>query len=106
VVVAHQHAGFFAVGVEQRLQAGVARQQVVQARAGDEVAVQADHGRVLGVVEAQLVVEHHVGVQAVLAGQLLGEQARKSTRSSPATCARIGGSSVCALIAQPSLACG
>jgi hypothetical protein len=55
------------------LQAGVARQQVVQARAGDEVAMQADHGGALGVVEAQLVIEHHVGVQTVFAGQLVGE---------------------------------
>ena len=74
VVVAHQHAGFITVGGQQGLQAGVARQQVVQAGAGDEVAVQADQCGVLGVVEAQLVIQHHVSDQLVLAGQLLGEQ--------------------------------
>ncbi|MNM74350.1 hypothetical protein D3C81_861090 [compost metagenome] len=74
VVVAHQHAGFVAVGAQQRLQAGIARQQVVQAGAGDEVAVEADQRGILGVVEAQLVIEHHIGVELVLTGQLLGEQ--------------------------------
>ena len=73
MVVAHQHAGFLAVGIEQGLQAGVAGQQVVQARAGDEVLVQADHRRALGIVEAQFVVQHHVGVQAVFTGQLVGQ---------------------------------
>ncbi|MNP20095.1 hypothetical protein D3C76_1126560 [compost metagenome] len=73
VVVADQHAGFVGVGRQQRLQAGVARQQVVQARAGDEVAMQANDRSALGVVETQLVIEHHVGIQAVFAGELVGE---------------------------------
>ncbi|MCY1411998.1 hypothetical protein D9M71_273940 [compost metagenome] len=77
VVIGHQQAGFVAVGVEQGLQAGIARQQVVQARAGNEVAIEADEARALGVVEAQLVVEHHVGVEVVLAGQLVGQQRAK-----------------------------
>ncbi|MNF86573.1 hypothetical protein D3C84_690140 [compost metagenome] len=39
VVVGDKHAGFVGLGIEQCLQAGVARQQVVQARAGNEVAM-------------------------------------------------------------------
>ncbi|MNZ87692.1 hypothetical protein D3C78_1065590 [compost metagenome] len=74
MVVAHQHAGFVTVSGQQRLQAGVARQQVVQARPGDEVTVQADQCGVLGIVEAQLVIQHHVGVELVFTGKLLGEQ--------------------------------
>ena len=74
VVIAHQPAGFVAVGIQQGAQAGVARQQVVEAGTGDELAVQADQGGVLGVVETQFVIQHHVGVEAVFAGQLLGEQ--------------------------------
>ncbi|CAI8924519.1 hypothetical protein EMIT0180MI3_360038 [Priestia megaterium] len=73
VIVADQHAGFVCFGRQQCLQAGVARQQVVQASARDEIAMQADDGSTLGVVEAQLVIEHHVGVQAMFAGQLIGE---------------------------------
>lgn len=73
MIVGHQHAGFVGFGGQQRLQAGVARQQVVQARTGNEVAMQANHRGTLGVVEAQLVVEHHVGVEAVFAGELVGE---------------------------------
>ena len=43
-VGAGKHGGLDVRGGQQRLQAGVAGQQVVQARAGDKVAVQADHG--------------------------------------------------------------
>ncbi len=77
MVVADQYAGFLGVAGEQCPQAGVAGQQVVQAGTGDKVAVQPDHGGVLGVVEAQLVVEHHIGVEAMFAGQLLGEHSAK-----------------------------
>ncbi len=73
VVIADQDAGFVGVRGQQRLQAGIARQQVVQARAGDEITMQADDGRALGVVETQFVIQHDVGVQAVFAGQLVGE---------------------------------
>ena len=74
VVVGHEQAGFLGLGGEQGLQAGIARQQVVQARTGDEITVEADHRSALGVVEAQLVVQHHVGIEAVFTGQLVGEQ--------------------------------
>lgn len=74
MVVAHQHAGFVAVRRQQGLQTGVAGKQVVQAGSGDEVAIEADQRGILGVVEAQLVIQHHVGIEVVFAGQLLGEQ--------------------------------
>ncbi|VVN01487.1 hypothetical protein PS624_03350 [Pseudomonas fluorescens] len=60
-------------GVGPGLQAGEARQHVLEARAGDEVAIEANHCRTLRVVETQLVIEHDVGVQAMFAGQLIGE---------------------------------
>ena len=74
VVGADQYAGFVRAGVEQGLQAREAGQQVVQPGAGDEVAVEADDRRRLGVVEAQFEVQHHIGDQAVLAAELVGEQ--------------------------------
>ena len=74
MVGADQDAVLVAFGVEQGFQAGVAGQQVVQARPGDELVVEAYHRGGLGVVERQLVVQYHVGGDAVLAQQLFVEQ--------------------------------
>ncbi len=74
VVGADQDAVLVAFGVEQGFQAGVAGQQVVQARPGDELVVETYHRGGLGVVERQLVVQYHVGGDAVLAQQLFVEQ--------------------------------
>lgn len=94
VVGAHQHAAFVAVGFDQRLQAGEARQQVVQARAGDEVLVEADHRGALGVVEAQLVVQYRVGADTVFFGQALGQYGAEVGTVLAGELARIGGSFV------------
>jgi len=74
MIGADQYAGFLRAGPQQGLQSGVARQQIVQARAGDKVPVQADDRRTLGVVEAQLEVQNHIGHQPVFAAELVGEQ--------------------------------
>ena len=74
MVGTHQHATFFIRRRQQRLQPGVARQQVVQPRAGDKVATQANHCSALGVIETQFVIEHRIGAEVVFAGQLIGDQ--------------------------------
>ena len=101
VVGADQYAGFVRAGVEQGLQAREAGQQVVQPGAGDEVAVEADDRRRLGVVEAQFEVQHHIGDRPCSRPSWSASRARKSELSWLAICARIGGSSFWALIAQP-----
>ena len=74
MIGADQHAGVLGLGVQQGLQAGKARKQIVQARAGDEVTMQANYGGALGVVKAQFEVQHHIGDQAMLTAELIGEQ--------------------------------
>ncbi len=74
MIGADQHAGVLGFGVQQGLQARKARKQIVQAGAGDEVTVQADDRRALGVVEAQFKVQYDVGDQAMFTAELIGEQ--------------------------------
>ena len=72
VIVAHQQAPLLAVRGEQRAQSGVAREQIVEARRGDKILVQAEDRRRLAVVKTQLVIQHLVEGDAVLA-QTIGQ---------------------------------
>src|SRR5690606_3720652 len=65
---ADQHAAPVGLGSRQGLQVGVAGQQVVPARTGDEYTVQAEHRCTLGVVEGEFVIQHRIGNHAVFQG--------------------------------------
>ena len=56
------------------MEACKARQQVIQASAGDEIAIQTDHGSALGIVEAQFEIQYDVSHQTMLAAQLVRQQ--------------------------------
>ena len=74
VIGADQYGVFVALVGQQGFQTGIAGQQIVQARGGDEIVFQADQGSGLDVIEAQFEIQHLGVVEAVLLLQAGGQQ--------------------------------
>lgn len=101
MVVGDQHHALAAVALKQRLQADEAREQVVEARTGDQLALHADARRRLDVEQRQLEVEQFDVTQAMLCRQPLLQQALQVGLF--ASWRKTGAIWVWALIARPLL---
>ena len=78
LVVEHRHHADMADGRgggEQRLKRGIRAFEVIDARAGEELALRAPHAAALPVVEEQIARDHVLGLHAAQAGDFCAERA-------------------------------